>query len=824
MGVKQPADSSKLSGFFQQEKRFSTERDSALVANAKRENLNWRRCRRNLGRCVRFTGLKPIMTMNGTPTNPVRNARGRDLWRTVTSFSVRAVLLGAVVLSLMSTAIAVIRAKQELRTGLLIAGTSALVSVLFLIGYLIRSTILARRHLNESLRAQAEADAARTRLVEAIENINEGFVLFDADDRLVLCNQHYRDCYPLVADIMRPGITFEEIVRRGLGLGQEPRNAEALDARVAARMAQRRSGLSFEQELSDGRWLKVSDRPTREGGFVGIRTDITELKRRELALTEAREWLQQQTREMRDLAHEAQRANAAKSDFLALISHEIRTPINAIVGFSGLLRDTPMEEPQERFAKGVEEAANHLLVLVNTLLDFSRLEVGRMELEPAAFDLRTVIDMVLDVASGLVAGKRVAVSAQVAKDVPPTLVGDSARLYQVLLNLVSNAVKFTDEGRVDVAVEMIEESPESVRLRFEVRDTGVGIDTELEQRLFRPFEQSRLPGARRHGGSGLGLAICKKIVDLMGGRIGVVGRPGGGSVFFVELAMPKGTMAPAQEVIPVAATPPRRMRILVAEDTPASQLVIKALLEKRGHRVHVVADGAEAVEVARALAFDAILLDIQMPVMDGYEAARRIRELPSPFGVAPIIALTAQAMPSDRQRALAAGMTDHVSKPVRPALLYALLDRIAEGKPSTEAASKPGSMPSPPDAQAPAGDLPPAGSPDGDGVEIGKMLELRNAVGTPVFTRLIGRFFENAEQRLKEIETTVRAADGERLKRDAHAMVGLFSQFGMTGAARIASEVELAADEASRLALASRLLAVGSSGLVQLRERLAQIG
>jgi signal transduction histidine kinase/DNA-binding NarL/FixJ family response regulator len=764
------------------------------------------------------------MMTNGKPTNPVREAPRRDLWRTVTSFSVRAVLLGAVVLSLMSTAIAVIRAKQELRTGLLIAGTSALISVLFLIGYLIRSAILARRHLNESLRAQAEADAARTRLVEAIDNINEGFVLFDADDRLVLCNQHYRDCYLLVADLMRPGTTFEEIVRRGLERGQEPKNAASLDARVAERLAQRRSGLSFEQELSDGRWLKVSDRPTREGGFVGIRTDITELKRRELALTEAREWLQQQTREMRDLAHEAQRANAAKSDFLALISHEIRTPINAIVGFSSLLRDNPMEEPQERYAKGVEEAANHLLVLVNSLLDFSRLEVGRMELEPAAFDLRTVIDMVLDVASGLVAEKPVAVSAQVAKDVPSTLVGDSARLYQVLLNLVSNAVKFTDEGHVDVAVDIIDENTESVRLRFEVRDTGVGIDAELHSRLFRPFEQSRSPGARRHGGSGLGLAICKKIVDLMGGRIGIVGRLGGGSVFFVELAMPKGTMVPAQEVVPVTAVAARRMRILVAEDTPASQLVIKALLEKRGHRVHVVADGAEAVEAARALVFDAVLLDIQMPVMDGYEAARRIRELPAPFGEAPIVALTAQAMPSDRQRALAAGMTDHVSKPVRPPLLYALLDRIAEGKAVTETASTRASGSPAPDKQVPPGDVSLAASADADGIEIEKMLELRQAVGAPVFTRLISRFFENAEQRLKEVETTVRAADGERLKRDAHAMVGLFSQFGMTGVARIASEVELAPDEASRLVLAGRLLVAGSSGLVQLRERLAQIG
>jgi signal transduction histidine kinase len=311
------------------------------------------------------------MMTNGTPDRPIEKARGRDVWRTVVSFGVRAVLVGAVVLSLLSTAIAVIRAKQELRVGLLIAGTSALVSVLLLIIYLIRSTLIARRHLQRSLRAQAEADAARTRLVEAIGNINEGFVLFDADDRLVLCNQHYRDSYPLIADLMKPGCSFEELARQSLERGQEPYTG-SIDARLAARLAQRQSGQSYEQELSDGRWLKVSDRPTREGGYVGIRTDITELKRRELALTEAREWLQQQTRDMRELAHEAQRANEAKSDFLALISHEIRTPINAIVGFAGLLRDTPMDETQERFAKGVEEAANHLLVLVNTAYSISR--------------------------------------------------------------------------------------------------------------------------------------------------------------------------------------------------------------------------------------------------------------------------------------------------------------------------------------------------------------------------------------------------------------------------------------------------------------------
>jgi signal transduction histidine kinase/DNA-binding response OmpR family regulator len=759
------------------------------------------------------------MTTIRTPAKPAHKANGPGLWRAVSSLGVRAVLAAAVALSLLSTAIAVIRAKQELRVGLLIAGTSALISVLFLIGYLIRSAIIARRHLNESLRAQAEADAARTRLVEAIENINEGFVLFDADDRMVLCNQHYRDCYPLVADIMVPGSSFEDIFRRSLAQGQGPPSAASLEARVAERLAQRRSGVAFEQELSDGRWLRVSDRPTREGGFVGIRADITELKRRELALTEAREWLHQQARDMRDLAHEAQRANAAKSDFLALISHEIRTPINAIVGLSGLLRDTPMNEQQERFAKGVEEAANHLLVLVNSVLDFSRLEVGRLELELAAFDLRTVIDMVTDVASGFVADKPITVSAQVAKNVPATLIGDSARLYQVLLNLVSNAVKFTDEGYVEVSVANLDENAKSVRLRFEVRDTGPGIDPEFKPRLFHPFEQGRSAAARRRGGSGLGLAICKKIVDLMDGRIGVDDRPEGGSVFFVELAMPRGS-APALEPAPaVSQAASRRMRVLVAEDTPASQLVIKTLLEKRGHRVHVVGDGAEAVEAARALAFDAILLDIQMQVMDGYEAARRIRRLPPPHGTAAIVALTAQAMPTDRQQALAAGMTDHVSKPVRPALLYALLDRLAEGKPMTGPASKT-------EASAEPENLAPAMSSanqEAEEIDVGKMLELQRAVGAPVFARLISRFFENAQERLHEIDATVRAADAERLRRDAHAVIGLFSQFGLTGVARIAREVEAAPDATSTLAVAGRLVAAGSLGLVKLRERLAEI-
>jgi signal transduction histidine kinase/DNA-binding NarL/FixJ family response regulator len=750
---------------------------------------------------------------------PFRKVRDRGIWPSIGAWGVRAVLIGAVALSLLSTAVAVIRAQQELRTGLLIAGTSALVSVLFLIGYLIRAGLIARRHLKASLRARAEADAARTRLLEAIENINEGFVLFDAADRLVLCNQHYRECYPLLTDLMERGSSFEAIVCAGLERGQEPLHGQSIEAKLKERLVQRESGLSYEQELSDGRWLKVSDRPTKEGGYVGIRTDITELKRRELALTEAREWLQQQTKDMRELAHEAQRANAAKSDFLALISHEIRTPINAIVGFSGLLRDTPMADHQERFAKGIEESANHLLVLVNSLLDFSRLEVGRMELELASFDLRTVIDMVIDVANGFVGDKPVGVAAQVAKDVPSALIGDSARIYQVLLNLVSNAVKFTDRGLVEVAVETIKQDAQSARLRFEVRDTGSGIDEELRERLFRPFEQGRSSGARRHGGSGLGLAISKKIVDLMQGQIGVVDRAGGGSVFFFELEMPKSAALPTQVTEPIASKSPRRLRILVAEDTPASQLVTKTLLEKRGHRVHVVADGAEAVEAARSLAFDAILLDIQMPVMDGYEAARRIRELPAPFGKAPIIALTAQAMPSDRQKALAVGMADHVSKPVRPALLYALLDRVAEGKSSGDTVSADAAA-----APAPAAIRMQVGADDHDAIEMDKMLELRRVVGAAVFANLVNRFFENAEKRLKDIEETIRAGGAERLKADAHAMVGLFSQFGMVGAARAASEVELAPDAATGLALAPRLMAAGFDGLIRLRKELSQIG
>ena len=632
-----------------------------------------------------------------------------------------------------------------------------------------------------------EIREARARLTEAIETISEGFSLYDAEDKLIVCNSHYRELFASHAEAMVPGTSFETILRTATGRGLIKDAEGREEAWIAERLERHRaSSETHIQRRSDGRWIQVSERKTANGGVVAIYADITQLKQHEAELAAARD--------------AAEEANRSKSSFLATMSHEIRTPMNAVIGMSGLLLDTTLNDEQRDYANTIRDSSEALLTIINDILDFSKIEAGRMDIEAQPFDLRDCVESALDLISSRAAEKGLDIAYLFEGDTPAAIKGDLTRLRQILLNLLSNAVKFTDRGEVVLTV-----TAEGDQLEFAVRDTGIGLDENGKSRLFQSFSQADSSTTRKYGGTGLGLAISKRLAELMGGTMWVESAgPGHGSTFHFTIRsqrahLPQGkrrdfigaqpalqgkhilvvddnatnrkilalqavkwgmgvedTEAPEQalqilkrgsfdlaildmhmpgmdgatlaarireagQTLPLVlfsslghkevsdslfaarlAKPLRQsqlfdtlvtllvndaaprqvaaraksridaemasrhaLRILLAEDNAVNQKLALRLLQQMGYRADLASNGIEAIECVARQTYDVVLMDVQMPEMDGIEASRRITTR-WPAGRRPrIVAMTANAMQGDREMCLAAGMDDYLSKPIR---------------------------------------------------------------------------------------------------------------------------------------------------------------
>jgi len=409
-------------------------------------------------------------------------------------------------------------------------------------------------------------------------------------------------------------------------------------------------------------------------GFFVLVHEITDLKDAQRQL----EVLNASLAQARDTAD---RANRAKSEFLANMSHEIRTPMNTVLGITRLLQRGELSAEQNDGVAKISDATRHLLAIINDILDLSKIEAGQLRLERVNFPLSAVLDQVRSLISDQAHAKGLALELD-AGDTPQWLVGDPTRLRQALLNYAANAAKFTEHGHIRIRALPLQKDAQAVLVRFEVQDSGPGVDPAQLPRLFAKFEQGDASTTRRYGGTGLGLAVTRRLAALMGGESGADSQLGQGSTFWFTARLETGREgAPLSEPLPGSGEAGAALRerhrdslILLAEDHPVNCEIAKAFLEAVGLKIHVATDGLQAVQMAATTAYAAVLMDVQMPVLDGLDATREIRTLPGRART-PILAMTANAYDDDRARCIEAGMNDFLAKPVEPAQLYSVLLR-----------------------------------------------------------------------------------------------------------------------------------------------------
>jgi len=759
----------------------------------------------------------------------------------------------------------------------------------------------------------SERKEAEIHLSDAVESINDGFILFDSDSRFIMCNTSYRQLFPESNDLFVPGQH-----RRDILIAQTERgdfgpvaNVTAYVDDFMARTCQ--PGMVFELPLADGRWVLGSDRQTSLGSWVGIRTDITGQKQREFDLDDSRSRLEVQAREMIHVAEdfavlkdeaerakeEAERANHVKSEFLAMMSHEIRTPMNGVIGMNELLLNTKLSGEQRKFADAIRTSAESLLTIINDILDFSKLEAGKFGLEELDFIPADIVEDVVALMAPRAFGKGFEIIADIDPALAGAFRGDPTRIRQILLNLASNAVKFTERGFVCVTARLVPGTDSDPLIRFEVQDTGIGVPDAVKAKLFQPFQQADSSITRRFGGTGLGLNISKQLVQLMHGGIGITDRPDGGSIFWVELALPPSLVgaAPPEPIKPMQGkralliggsetaqnvlrrqltfhgldvvcvaghetaldassaarerdapfdlvlmdpqgpadsswcqlattlrrSQPTKLRlimlaidgtaaagnlaidailakpvreaallrcliggeaassmpideagdtepalggemnrgdILLAEDNLINQQIAVTILERAGYRVDVVTNGLAAMEAVRRKPYQIVLMDVQMPELDGLEATRRIR---ADLGLTtlPIIAMTANAMDGDRRRCIDAGMDDYISKPIDPKLLVLMVERCAR-----------------------ADELLP------DSIRLDPLVEttpivdeehianIRDILPADRLMSLIRFYIEGADQRIHHMNSLFDSGDLKGLRQEAHDIIGTAGNLG----------------------------------------------
>jgi signal transduction histidine kinase/DNA-binding NarL/FixJ family response regulator len=527
-----------------------------------------------------------------------------------------------------------------------------------------KRTLAIFRDITELKQQQKEIERARSLMARVLKGLPLGISLFDDEHRIVYANGNIgaRDL-ALPAGSLSQVTTIDDVIRAQLAAGDvhlgEDGRPLSFEQRVARVFDPK--GSRSERQLTSGRYVEFTFKPLGNGYTLSVQRDITELKQRQVELEHARD--------------AAEAANQAKSTFLATINHEIRTPMNGVVGTAELLEREQLSERQRRLVRTMRTSAASLLRIIDDVLDFSKIEAGRMELEDAPFQLRSLVEGTAETLAVQAENKGLVISTAVEPGTPDQLSGDATRVRQILLNLIGNAIKFTDVGQIGVTARALSVTDERVQLELSVIDSGIGMTEEQAVRLFQPFSQADSSTTRRYGGTGLGLSIVRRLAELMGGTATVESAPGKGSAFRVTLDLGIADHASAEPrpgrsagLCNVSGT------VLAVDDYPVNLDVLTGQLEILGIPVETAASGLAALTLWRSHPYALVLTDIHMPEMDGLELARQIRTEESAAGAArrtPIVALTANALKGEAERCLASGMNGYLTKPLT-------LDRLRE--------------------------------------------------------------------------------------------------------------------------------------------------
>jgi PAS domain S-box-containing protein len=681
--------------------------------------------------------------------------------------------------------------------------------VLFTVGTVGDLVVGVFEDLTERLRAQEELRQSNDRFSKAFHGTAAPLSISrESDGTYIEVNERFADLF---------GCERAEIIGQTtveFGPFREPGERERLVKRVSDKGLIRDHEMSIRTRSGEIRHVLASIVPIELGGescLLSSGLDITDRKKAEVELQKLNIDLTFAMNQAQEMASHAERANRAKSEFLARMSHEIRTPLNGVIAMSSLLLESSLTPAQQRHAEIIRSSSDSLLAVIDDILDFSKIEAHKLDLERIDFDLRGAMEDVTDIVSARAFEKQLELVCLIAPGVPTRLRGDPGRLGQVVANLLGNAVKFTGQGEVSLAVSLDSADERVATLRFTIKDTGIGIPGDKLTQLFLPFTQVDGSTSRRFGGTGLGLAISKQLVAMMGGEIGVESEEGKGSTFwftgvFEKQAakdigtVPEGLEAvrvprPATASIPV---PGKRLEILLAEDNLINQDVAVSILGRLGYHADVVASGRAAIDAVQSRHYDLVFMDCEMPEMSGFEAVRRIRQIEQDEGRSgiPIVAMTAHAMRGDRERCLAAGMNDYLSKPVRPGDIAGILARWGSPDASTTVSHVP-------EVEVPAEEpvSPPRRDPDFD-----REVFMRLVGGDEVFKkRIVLRFLVDMPARAGELAAAIASEDCAHASELAHRVKGIAASVGGVRVQETAGLMEKLGDAGSLEALRTQV-------------------